>query len=443
MEADTFSMEAGIPAGSPFLYEPITPDHMIRSNYSLASVVGMTAMAGLLSQSSKRVPFPDPIGCAAPMITAPIPLPMPEDDGGTNFVVTTVVKTAAHPQFGVGSSLGFSIDGVQGQELFLVRGTTYTFTINTGGHPFVISNSIAGSPSNAGQVITDGVTNSGAGSGVVTFTPNASHADLIYYQCNAHLNMGWRINLSDPVILVGVKAYLEGAYNAGSPPMRDDLRVGGHIPATEPYTALGYTYVGSSGGSVAPAVLAVTGNDAIVDWVVVELRDNNTPSVITASTAALLQRDGDVVSNDGTSPVSFDVPAGSYRVALRHRNHLGVMTLNGVALSPTSTTVDLTTVATATFGTNATKTSGGVQVLWTGDGTFNGQVKYTGGGNDRDPILVGVGSTTPNNTISGYLGTDLNMNGTTKYTGGGNDRDPVLLNVGSTTPNNVRTQQLP
>ena len=35
------------------------------------------------------------------------------------------------------------------------------------------------------------------------------------------------------------------------------------------------------------------------------------------------------------------------------------------------------------------------------------------------------------------------MNGQVKYTGSGNDREPILVNVGSTTPNNVRTQQLP
>ena len=54
-----------------------------------------------------------------------------------------------------------------------------------------------------------------------------------------------------------------------------------------------------------------------------------------------------------------------------------------------------------------------------------------------------MGSTTPNNTVSGYFAADLNLDGSTKYTGTSNDRDPVLVNVGSTTPNNVRTQQLP
>jgi hypothetical protein len=35
------------------------------------------------------------------------------------------------------------------------------------------------------------------------------------------------------------------------------------------------------------------------------------------------------------------------------------------------------------------------------------------------------------------------MDGWVRYTGAANDRDPILLNVGSTTPNGVRQQQLP
>lgn len=105
--------------------------------------------------------------------------------------------------------------------------------------------------------------------------------------------------------------------------------------------------------------------------------------------------------------------------------------------------VDFTSVATATFGKEAAKTSGAVKVLWMGDPNVNGSLLYTGSSNDRDTIPVNVGSTMPNNTAVGYLPVDLNMDGSAKYTGGANDRDPVLVNVGSTTPNNVRVQQSP
>ena len=63
--------------------------------------------------------------------------------------------------------------------------------------------------------------------------------------------------------------------------------------------------------------------------------------------------------------------------------------------------------------------------------------------NNRDPILVTEGSTTPNNTVNGYNTRDTNLDGVVKYAGPSNDRDPILVNVRSTTPNNVWVQQLP
>ncbi len=248
-------------------------------------------------------------------------------------------------------------------------------------------------------------------------------------------------------VLLALKGMLEGPYSNTTGLMGDALRVLPSFPLTEPYTALGYAHTGGGGGeTVAPAVLAVTGNNAIVDWVVVELRDAFVPTSVVATRSALVQRDGDVVGTDGVSPVSFNAPTGTYNVALRHRNHLGVMENNGVALSSTSTAVDLSSLATSTFGTAARKAITGTfptQALWAGDVTFNGQVKYTGSGNDRDPVLTTVGSTTPNNTVTLYSMRDVNLNGQVKYTGSANDRDPILVNVGSTTPNNVRVAQLP
>lgn len=245
--------------------------------------------------------------------------------------------------------------------------------------------------------------------------------------------------------VVAAKVFLEGPYDTGTGLMGDGLRSASLLPNTQPFTALGYSFLGSpgAGGTVAASVFTTTGNNAIVDWVVLELRNSTTPSTVVASCAALLQRDGDVVALDGTSPVTFTQGPGSYYVAVRHRNHLGVMTSSAVALSGSATTVDFTTLALSTYGTEARTTVGSVQALWTGDVSFNKEVKYTGTANDRDPILVAVGSTTPNNSVSGYLMEDTNLDGVVKYTGSGNDRDRILVTVGSTTPNSTRLEQLP
>ena len=251
-----------------------------------------------------------------------------------------------------------------------------------------------------------------------------------------------------PTVNVAARVFLEGPYNSGTGLMNDVLRGLGTFPTSDPYPGLGYVHTGSStSGTVIPATLTVSGNDAITDWVLLELRSSATPATIIASRSCLVQRDGDIVDTDGISPVPFFVVPGSYHVAVRHRNHLGAMTANPVALSSTPAVVDLTTVATSTFGTQARKSITGAfpaEVLWAGDVSFNAAIKYTGSGNDRDPILVTVGSTTPNNVVvNAYSTRDVNLNGEVKYTGSGNDRDPILVNVGSTTPNNIRTQQIP
>ena len=243
-----------------------------------------------------------------------------------------------------------------------------------------------------------------------------------------------------------IRAGLQGPMTT-SGYMSDALRVSGLIPLTEPYSALGYTYVGSTpGSSTTPAVLATTGATAPVDWVVVEVRAATSPYALLGSQPALITRGGDVVRPDGTPYLHFgSIAAGSLRIALRHRNHLAAMT--GVrSLSAAISYVDLysSSVAGSMFGTAALVNSNGRTCLWAGDATGNGQLKYTGSGNDRDPILLAVGGTTPNATVPNvYDRRDTNLDGVIKYTGTANDRDIILTNVGSTTPNSTRTQQVP
>jgi len=45
--------------------------------------------------------------------------------------------------------------------------------------------------------------------------------------------------------------------------------------------------------------------------------------------------------------------------------------------------------------------------------------------------------------VSGYQQADVTLDGQVKYTGVSNDRDPIIVNLGGNTPNVVRTEQLP
>ncbi len=130
-----------------------------------------------------------------------------------------------------------------------------------------------------------------------------------------------------------LKVMLNGNHDTGTGLMKDDLRQNNYIPLTEPYTSLGYTHVMGGGESTTNDVLSTTGNDAIIDWVVIEVRDATTPTSVVATRAALLQADGDVVDVDGVSPVAFPaITTGNYHVAVRHRNHLGAMTAMPVSI---------------------------------------------------------------------------------------------------------------
>ncbi|MBK8338859.1 MAG: hypothetical protein IPK99_02065 [Flavobacteriales bacterium] len=70
-------------------------------------------------------------------------------------------------------------------------------------------------------------------------------------------------------------------------------------------------------------------------------------------------------------------------------------------------------------------------------------LKYAGGSNDRDPILVAIGGVVPTATVNGYLPTDVTLDGVVKYAGSNNDRDPILINIGGAVPTSTRAQQLP
>src|SRR5690606_8841876 len=110
-----------------------------------------------------------------------------------------------------------------------------------------------------------------------------------------------------------------GPYVNADDLMSDGLRTS-LMPSAQPYNTAPWNYNGTE--TMSNAVRNVTGANAIVDWVLIELRDANAPATILHTRAALLQRDGNIVDIDGVNPVTFlGTAAGDYYVAVRHRNH--------------------------------------------------------------------------------------------------------------------------
>ncbi|MCB0793171.1 MAG: hypothetical protein KDB88_00410, partial [Flavobacteriales bacterium] len=204
-------------------------------------------------------------------------------------------------------------------------------------------------------------------------------------------------------LVLDLKLFLQGPYDQGAGLMNDDLRGLASFPLTEPFTSLGFSHVGGGGESIPASVLSVAGNDAIVDWVFIELRSGGDNTAVVATRSALVQRDGDVVDLDGSSDLSIPGAAGNYFVAVRHRNHLACMTASSVALSTSPTTLDLTNGSVATFGTNAQLNSAGVRLIWSGNTVPDDVVKYAGINNDRDKVLQRIGGSVPTAVVGGYF----------------------------------------
>ncbi|MBL7946943.1 MAG: hypothetical protein JNN32_12845 [Flavobacteriales bacterium] len=258
-----------------------------------------------------------------------------------------------------------------------------------------------------------------------------------------HLPITADLSLPMTGMNVQVRALLDGPFVGGLGLMHDSLRTRALIPTMEPFSALGFERAGSWGETLENPILDVNGSNAIVDWVLVELRSAADPNTILATRAGLVQRDGDVVAADGSPVLHFPSNPTAYHVAVRHRNHLGAMTAAPITPQTGTLTVDFSDPATALYGTEAAVISNGTMRLWAGNAWRDGLLRYAGTDNDRDRVLTRIGGVIPTNVVAGYLQEDLNCDGSVKYSGAGNDRDLILYGIGGTVPTNTRNEQLP
>jgi hypothetical protein len=182
--------------------------------------------------------------------------------------------------------------------------------------------------------------------------------------------------------------------------------------------------------------LKLTGGSELVDWVLVELRDAADPTHIVASKAALLQRDAEVVdAGTGSTSLVLAVPAGQYHVAVRHRNHLGIMTAKPLDLTVSPTRVAFDDPAIAVWGDKARVEKSGLTTLWAGDSNNDGRIIADGPGNDLNNLLATV-LTAPGNTLlnanfitTGYASSDISMEGASIFSGINNDSNLLMGNV--------------
>ena len=279
-------------------------------------------------------------------------------------------------------------------------------------------------------------------------------------------------------LTVGARAFLQGAYDATTGLMNDNLRTLpfgssssiANFPSTDPYRVAPYnavfihvnnTDVETIASSTIVAAQAIAA-DNIVDWVFLELRNLNASpgNNVLQTRSALIQKDGDIVDMDGVSPVTFNNLAdGNYIVAVRHRNHLGLSIdqssprlLNENKSTAFTTNVIDTRTATGTqlFGTSAAFATathpvlGTVNLLWAGNANGNNQIRFSGLNNDRDFLLITTLNNNPASFINNvYHTADVNMNRAVRFSGLNNDRDYLLINILGNNPATFKSQALP
>ncbi len=249
-------------------------------------------------------------------------------------------------------------------------------------------------------------------------------------------------------ITLSAKAFLQGAVidenELGL--MRDDLRKLNLIPLQEPYTDLPeFKQVGIGGGEeVDENLLLITGPDAIVDWVLVELRDANDPSIILNTQSALLQRDGDIMSPKGDERLTFEnMLPGNYYVSIKHRNHLGLYSLYPYNFNLVTTSfIDFTDPFTPVMGDVPGADCGGKRAMWSGDINGDAKIIFQGPQNDVFQMFLHIMLEEENTDllsnfiVTGYTQKDFNLDGSIIYQGPNNDRSRLLYQTILNHPDN-------
>jgi hypothetical protein len=193
---------------------------------------------------------------------------------------------------------------------------------------------------------------------------------------------------------VGLKTFLEGPFNGTSM----SSTINAILPLSQPFNTAPWNYTGTESVAVMPA--------NVVDWVLVELRDANSPANAATATriarkAGLLLTNGNIVATNGTSPLLF-VNSVNYCLytVINHRNHLSVLSATTLIPSAGNYIYDFTTAQGQAYGANSQK-----QLATSVWGMISGDANASG--------LIGYDDLTPawrsNAGKAGYYPADLNF----------------------------------
>lgn len=118
-----------------------------------------------------------------------------------------------------------------------------------------------------------------------------------------------------------VKCYLQGPYVANLNRMKSAYKLRNMLPNSQPYVESLWNHTLNEYAAIIP--------DSVVDWILVELRSDLSPSSKVASRAVFIKENGNIIEVNGGSQILFEgISPGFYHVAILHRNHLRIVSSN-------------------------------------------------------------------------------------------------------------------
>ena len=172
-----------------------------------------------------------------------------------------------------------------------------------------------------------------------------------------------------------LKVFLEGFYTNGE--MTTILNIENLVPLSQPYSSAPWNYDGTE------SVVSIP-NTAVVDWILVELRDADAPTLATQTTmiarqAGFILSDGKIVGTDGVSDMQFDAAfSRNLYVVVFHRNHLGIISSVGLTQTDGLFSYDFTIGSHMALGDTEPQKelANGVFGMYAGDINSNGNIGY-------------------------------------------------------------------
>ena len=282
---------------------------------------------------------------------------------GVDFFVTFAPKTSAHPLFGQGSSFGYIVNDVEGEELSLTKGIKYFFNVITPNHPFRITTDLEGGSTD--NVVSNGQEGAPTVNGIVSFLPDNSHGSLLYYSCEYHLYMGYKVNIDDGYCTEDLTGFGAGSYTVivtdANGCSATATYIVNQVPIVSEICANGIDddcngisddgcpvelnlkvfiegYF-TGGGQLQPVLFnqLVTGDQTLCDTINIDLHEATSPYTLAYSVETLLK-------TDGTADVSmpFSVFGNSYYLVVRHRNSIEVWSKTPILFDSMSKEFDFT-----------------------------------------------------------------------------------------------------